>query len=205
MTRFLQLKWIVVVAGTLAYALTTWICLQPQQHINQAVATLRARQSGLRGVKAGPSWTFENPEMSQLVAELKDEREALRVRASQLDELEARLQAERQEIYSVTQAVYQLRADLDKVVTRVSEEEAVNLKKLAKLYTTMSVEGAARIFKAMDDDQVVKILALMRGSESAPILEGLGQGSKDDIKRAAMISNRLRLTTLPTTTKPAPP
>jgi flagellar motility protein MotE (MotC chaperone) len=205
MTRFLQLKWIVAVAGTLAYALTTWFCLQPQQHIKQAVATLRARQIGPRAVKAGPSWTFENPEMSQLVAELKDEREALRVRASQLDELEARLQAERQEIYAVTQAVYQLRADLDKVVTRVSEEEAVNLKKLAKLYTTMSVEGAARIFKAMDDDQVVKILSLMRGSESAPILEALGQGGKDDTKRAAMISNRLRLTIVPATTKPAPP
>jgi hypothetical protein len=49
----------------------------------------------------------------------------------------------------------------------------------------------------------------MRGAESAPILEGLGQGGKDDAKRAATISNRLRLTLSATTnaatTKTAPP
>jgi len=205
MMQFLQTKWMAVVAGVLAYAATTWFCLRPQQQINHAAAMLRVRQSpAMAKLPDGPSWTFQNPEMTQLLAELKNEREALRVRASQLDELEARLQAERKEIYAVTQAVYQVRADLDKVVTRVSEEEAVNLKKLAKVYTTMSPEGAARILKEMDDDQVVKILTLMRGAEPAPILENLGQGSKEDARRAAMLSNRLRLV-LSAVKKPAPP
>ena len=205
MMQFLQTKWMAVVAGVLAYAATTWFCLRPQQQINHAAAMLRVRQSpAMAKLPDGPSWTFQNPEMTQLLAELKNEREALRVRASQLDELEARLQAERKEIYAVTQAVYQVRADLDKVVTRVSEEEAVNLKKLAKVYTTMSPEGAARILKEMEDDQVVKILTLMRGAEPAPILENLGQGSKEDARRAAMLSNRLRLV-LSAAKKPASP
>ena len=205
MIRFLQTKWMAVMAGALAYAASTWFWLQPQQQIKHAGAVLRARQSSVKAtIAAGPSWTFQNPEMSQLVAELKSERESLRVRANQLDELEARLHAERKEIYSVTQAVHQLRADFDTVVTRVSEEEAVNLKKLAKVYTTMSPEGAARILKEMEDDQVVKILALMRGAEPAPILENLGQGSKEDARRAAVLSNRLRLV-LSAAKKPAPP
>jgi flagellar motility protein MotE (MotC chaperone) len=205
MMRFLQTKWMVVMAGALAYAVSTWFCLQPQQQIKHAVAALSARQGSLRATTpAGPSWTFQNPEMSQLVAELKSKHEALCVRASQLDELEARLHAERKEIYAVTQAVCQLRADFDTVVTRISEEEEVNLKKLAKVYTTMSPEGAARILKEMDDDQVVKILALMRGSEPAPILENIGQGSKEDARRAATLSNRLRLV-LSAAKKPAPP
>ena len=205
MIQILQTKWITVTVGTLAFAITTWLCLQPQKQIKKAASAVSARQSAQTAtIKAGPSWTFHNPEMSQLVAELKDEREALRVRASQLDELEARLHAERKEIYAVTQAVFQLRADLDTVVTRVTEEEAVNLKKLAKVYTTMSPEGAARILKEMDDDQAVKILALMRGSEPAPILESLGQGSRDDARRAATLSNRLRLI-LAAAKKPATP
>ncbi|MEI6783613.1 MAG: hypothetical protein WCQ21_22200 [Verrucomicrobiota bacterium] len=205
MMQFLQTKWMAVVAGVLAYAATTWFCLRPQQQINHAAAMLRVRQSpAMAKLPDGPSWTFQNPEMTQLLAELKNEREALRVRASQLDELEARLQAERKEIYAVTQAVYQVRADLDKVVTRVSEEEAVNLKKLAKVYTTMSPEGAARILKEMEDDQVVKILALMKGAEPAPIIESLGQGTKEDARRAATISNRLRLV-LSAAKKPASP
>ena len=205
MIRFLQTKWMAVMAGALAYAASTWFWLQPQQQIKHAGAVLRARQSSVKAtIAAGPSWTFQNPEMTQLLAEIKNEREALRVRASQLDDLETRLQAERKEIYAVTQAVYQVRADLDKVVTRVSEEEAVNLKKLAKVYTTMSPEGAARILKEMEDDQVVKILALMKGAEPAPIIESLGQGTKEDARRAATISNRLRLV-LSAAKKPASP
>lgn len=205
MMQFLQSKWMAVAAGVLTYAATTWFCMRPQQQIKHAAAILRARQGAqIAKIPDGPSWTFQNPEMTQLLAEIKNEREALRVRASQLDDLETRLQAERKEIYAVTQAVYQVRADLDKVVTRVSEEEAVNLKKLAKVYTTMSPEGAARILKEMDDDQVVKILTLMRGAEPAPILENLGQGSKEDARRAAMLSNRLRLV-LSAVKKPAPP
>ncbi len=204
MMRFLQSKWMMVTAGALAYAVTTWFCLQPKQQVEQAVAALRAQQIVPSPAKGGPSWTFQNPEMSQLVAELRDERDALRMRASQLDELEARLHAERKEIYAITQAVYQLRAELDTVVTRVSEEEAVNLKRLAKVYATMSPEGAARIFKEMDDGQVVKILSLMRGSEPAPILESLGQGSKEDARRAATISNRLQLTLAAAKKAPTP-
>lgn len=193
MTRFIKNKWLMMAIGGLAYAVTTWFCLQPQKELQQAKAALLARQSSKVDVTAGPSWTFHNPEMSQIVAELKDEREALRLRASQLDDLEARLRAESKEMYAITQAVYQLRAELDSVVTRVTAEESVNLKKLAKVYATMSPEGAGRILKEMEEGQVVKVLAVMRESESAPILESLGQGGKEDARRAAMISNRLRL------------
>lgn len=206
MIQFLRSKWMAAIAGTLAFAMTTWFCLQPTTQFEYAVSTLRAMHNALNPPtpEVGPSWAFHNPEMSQLVAELRDEREAVRVRVAQLDELEARLRAERQEIYSVTQAVHQLRADLEMVVTRISAEEAVNLKKLAKVYATMSPEGAARILKEMEDVQVVKILALMRESESAPILESLGQASQVDARRTAIISNRLRLT-LSAAKKPATP
>jgi len=193
MIRILQAKWFAVTAGTIIYTLTTWLCLQPQRQLTVAAQALRQVASAKGTEPAGPSWNFHNPEIDQLISELKDEREALRLRAGQLDELEARLSTERQEIGLVTQTVYRLRKELDATVTRVSEEEAFNLKKLAKVYATMSPAGAARILKEMDDEQVVKILALMKEGESAPILEGFGQGEKQEAKRAAILSNRLRL------------
>ena len=146
----------------------------------RAAQALRATATAKGVEPAGPSWKFENPELNQLMAELKDEREALRVRAGQLDELQARLGTERQEICVVTQTVYRLRKELDATVSRVADEEAVNLKKLAKIYATMSPVGAARILKEMDDAQIVTILALMKEAESAPILEGFGQGDNQD-------------------------
>jgi flagellar motility protein MotE (MotC chaperone) len=193
MIRLLKTKWTAVALGVAAYSLTTWLCLQPSKQLSRIAAELQGARRGRTASSYGPSWNFENPEMAQLIAELKDQREALRARALKLDELEARLTAERQEIYSVTQAVYHLKTNIEATVTRVGEEEAVNLKKLAKVYATMSPEGAAHILREMEDEQVVKILALMKESESAPILESLGQGTKDEPKRAAMLSNRLRL------------
>lgn len=203
MLQLLQSKSVAVVVGALTYGLTTWACLQPQKQFEQAVHTLQAKQESDTAEVTGPSWSYKNPELSQMVSELKEEREAVATRARQLDELEARLNAERQEIYSVTQTVQRLRMELDKVVTRVTEEEAANLKKLGRMYAAMSPEGAARILKEMTDDQIVKLLALMKNDESAPILESLGAGGKEEAKRAVLISNRLQLAVTPPK-KPAP-
>jgi flagellar motility protein MotE (MotC chaperone) len=204
MMRILQTKWMAVTVGTVSYALTTWLCLQPQKQFLRAAEALRATGTVKATAPAGPSWTFQNPELNHLMGELKVERETLRSRATQLDELEARLSAERQEICLVTQTVFRLRKELDATVNRVTDEEAVNLKKLAKVYATMSPTGAARILKEMDDDQIVKILSLMKEAETAPLLESFGQSDKLDVKRAALISNRLRLTIPPLKKAPAP-
>jgi flagellar motility protein MotE (MotC chaperone) len=202
MMQLLQSKWAAVAIGLLAYALTTVLSLHPGKQLAVAAQLARAKQAA-QAIKDGPSWTFHNPEMEQILTEVKTERDALRARASQLDELQARLEAERQEICVVTQTVLRLRAELDSTVTRVTQEESANLRKLAKVYATMSPEGSARILKEMDDDQIVKILAVMKESETAPIIESLGQGAKGEAKRAANISNRLRLILLepPATTK----
>jgi flagellar motility protein MotE (MotC chaperone) len=186
-----------VTVGAVIYTLTTWLCLQPQKQFMRASQALRVAATAKETEPTGPSWTFQNPELNQLMAELKNEREALRVRTAQLDELQARLSTERKEIWVVTQTVDRLRQELDATVSRVADAEAVNLKKLAKIYATMSPVGAARILKEMDDAQIVTILALMKEAESAPILEGFGLGDNQDTKRAALISNRLRLTILP--------
>jgi flagellar motility protein MotE (MotC chaperone) len=196
MITFLQSKWAALTVGVLSYAATTWLCLQPQKQFQRAVDAIRAAQAAALGAESGPSWTFHNPELVRLLSEIKDERENLRKRATQLDELEARLNAERQEICVVTQTVYRLRSELDETVTRVTQEETANLKKLAKVYADMTPEGAGRILRVMDDSQIVKILAMMKDSETAPIIENLSQGTEADAKRAALISNRLRLTLL---------
>jgi flagellar motility protein MotE (MotC chaperone) len=194
MLRFVQTKWMAIAIGTLVYAIATWLCLQPKKLVDGLASQTRGAQEA-KGINVtGPSWNFDSPELNQMIAELKEQREVLRLRALELNEWEKRLNSERQEIYAVTNSVQRLRTELDATVTRVSEEEAANLKKLVKVYSTMTPEGAVRILREMEDDQIVKILSMMREAESAPILEALGVGGKDDPRRAAMISDRLRLT-----------
>lgn len=143
-------------------------------------------------VAEGPSWTFKNPEIEQLITELKTEKEAIAIRQQQLDELAKRLQNERMELNQVTQKVFLMQKEFDKNVVKVKEAEVVNLKKLAKGYALMDPSAAANILKSLDDEHFVKILLFMKEAESAPILEALSKQGEEETKKAGKITDKLR-------------
>ena len=128
-----------------------------------------------------------------LISELKKEKETLAAKEKELKDLALRLQTERAELGQITQTVQQLQADFDQNITRVRDEEAANLKKLAKTYSAMTPDGAATIFKALEDPTVVKVMTFMKESETAPILEIMAKQSDAQAKRVAGLLERLRL------------
>jgi flagellar motility protein MotE (MotC chaperone) len=142
-------------------------------------------------------WMFNNVEVEGLVKELREEREALKKRETELNELKARLDSERSELNQLTQTVHRLQKDFDQSVSRVAEEETVNLRKLAKTYSGMEPEGAATIFKQMDDTAVVKIMMFMKELETGPILSALSKLGEADAKRAGDLTEKLRLAVVP--------
>lgn len=183
--KFLQSPWVAAFLGLLLYAGTTVMLWRP--------APPPRPEAVKPADESAPSWTFHNPEIESLVAELKQEKATLAERAKQLADLTTRLQIERQEITVITRQVQRLQVEFDRNVVRVREEEVANLKKLAKTYATMSPEGAAAIFAQLDDSSLVKILAGMKDTETAPILETMAKQGEAQAKRAAMLSERLRL------------
>ena len=142
--------------------------------------------------EVGPSWEYQSQEAELLIQELKIEKQALARREKDLNELAERLKTERLEINVVTQAVYQLQMQVEASIVRISAEEAVNIKKLSKTYAAMSPDGAAPIMKEMEETTLIKIIALMKEAESAPILEAMSKLSADDAKRVAKVTERLR-------------
>jgi flagellar motility protein MotE (MotC chaperone) len=144
------------------------------------------------GGNKGPSWTFFNPELDQIVAELKAERDTLSAKEKQMGELAVRLKAERAELDAALNNVKKLQQQVDRDVFRIKEDEAGNLKKLAKMYAAMEPAGAAKILRELDDVIVVKILTLMKEPETAVILESLARLGGAETKRAAGISESLR-------------
>jgi flagellar motility protein MotE (MotC chaperone) len=187
MMRLLQSHWTAVCVGTAAYLATMVAVWRPHAVPPvQAVSESAPRESAV-------SWAFQNPEMDLLMNELKREKESLAAKEKDLNELAARLQTERAELSQLTQTVQQAQAEFDQNVTHVRTEETANLKRLAKMYSTMSPEGAASVFKALDEAAVVKILTCMKDSETAPILEVMAKQGDAEAKRVASISERLRL------------
>jgi flagellar motility protein MotE (MotC chaperone) len=141
----------------------------------------------------GPSWDFSNPEADQLIAELKIEKKTLESREHLLDDLAARLEAERAELGQVTQSVRHLQNDFDKSVLHVKDDETGNLKKLAKMYADMSPETAANVLAELDNGAVVRIFIYLKDNEAAAILEALAKRSPEATRRAAEISEQVRL------------
>jgi flagellar motility protein MotE (MotC chaperone) len=153
---------------------------------------VQAEEPVAHAALGGPSWDFINPELDRLLSELKHEKEALAKREQQLNELALRLQAERAEINQITQTVSRLQQEFDRNYVRVRDEEAANLKKLAKLYTSMSAEGAMAMLRLLSDEDVVKMMVFMKDSDSATLLDGLAKGSEADAKRAVALADKLR-------------
>jgi flagellar motility protein MotE (MotC chaperone) len=189
MISLLQSKWMALAIGIALYAITTLLAWRTPEAAGPDGGGAAAHKA-----RAVPSWEFQNPELDQLVADLKKEKAALGQREQQLNDLATRLQAERLEINQVTQTVHQLQGELDRTVLRVQDEEIANLKKLARMYAAMTPDGAMAILRELDDPAVVKVMVFMKEEEAAPILEALSKRGDVDAKRAATISDRLRLT-----------
>lgn len=139
-------------------------------------------------------WTQHNPEVDQLMQELRREKEEITRREGDLKKLEAQLQSEREAINQVTQRVAKLQVEFDQNVIRLKEDEVPHLKKMVKMYGSMTPEGTAAIFKELDDQTVVKLMSLMKEEQSALMLDSMAKEGPDQAKRAASIAESLRRT-----------
>lgn len=187
--KFLQSKFFAAILGAMMFLLTTAFLttsgLKPVGHTDDADQEQHVANKG-------PSWNFFNPELDQIVAELKAERDTMAAKEKQMAELAARLKAERAELDAALNNVKKLQQQVDRDVFRIKEDEAGNLKKLAKMYAAMEPAGAAKILRELDDVIVVKVLTLMKEPETAVILESFSRLGDAETKRAAGFSESLR-------------
>jgi flagellar motility protein MotE (MotC chaperone) len=198
MLKKLSSPWVGSIIGLISYlAVTAFTWNAATAHITTAEETNLASGSTTNSELNPFSATMSSVEIEALVKELRDERELLSKREKELNEFATRLHSERDELNQLTQTVHRLQKDFDLSVSRVGEEEVTNLKKLAKTYTSMEPEGAAAIFKQMDDSAVVKIMVFMKEAETGPILAALSRGGESEAKRAADLTDKLRLSVVP--------
>jgi flagellar motility protein MotE (MotC chaperone) len=195
MLKKLNSPWIGSIVGLVAFlAVTaaTW---------NAATRSIQAAHKAATATntvaKGETPWSFDTVEIDSLVKELKEEREMLSKREKDLNELSDRLRAERNELIQLTQTVSRMQKDFDLSVSHVSDEETTNLKKLAKTYSGMEPDGAATIFKQMDDTSIVKIMVFMKDQETGPILAAMSKGGETEAKRAADVTEKLRVAVVP--------
>ena len=190
---FLQSKLFAAILGVLMFLLTTAFLIpqgigkiEPKDDDSRAEASHPAQTRG-------PSWAFFNPEMDQIIAELKMEKETMAGKEKQLGELELRLKADRSELDEATKRITKIQDQCNRDLLRIKDDEVGNLKKLAKMYSSMEPASAARIMRELDDAVVVKIITLMKDADTGVILDAFSRLGEVETKRAAKISENLRL------------
>jgi flagellar motility protein MotE (MotC chaperone) len=189
MKRILQSGWMAALLGTLLFLGTmalswTSISLPTPKPPTETGPTPRS---------ASLTENASFVELDQLIADLQQQKAALAEREKQLREWEDRLQSEIAEINQITQRVYQAQRLIEGLLLNVETNEPPNLRRLAKTYAAMAPETAAGILRQLEDVAIAKILVFMKEEEMARLLEAFSQLGAPEAKRAAEISERLRL------------
>lgn len=188
MIRLLQSSWLAALLGCLVYLASMMAFVHPEKlHIPRKAAAEEKND-----LPDEASWKFANPEFDQWVQDIKRQREAISLREQQLQELQTRLDTERQELNVATQTVSQLQAEFDRNVIRIKDQEVANVKRQAKVLAGMSPEAAANLIGEMPEDDAVRILVTMKTDEAGSILETLSKTGKPEAKFAALLTEKMR-------------
>lgn len=105
-----------------------------------------------------------------VLQQLAKRREELDLRARQLDEREALIQAAEQRMDQKMAELKVLQATVEDLLKTRSEQEETELKSLVKMYENMKPKAAARVFEEMDMDVLLDVVDRMNERKVAPIL-----------------------------------
>lgn len=143
-------------------------------------------------------WSFRTDAVDGLVEELKAQREKVSLQEKELVTLLNHVNAERAELEKVRAGIEATCGEIEKRIVEIEESELKNLKSLAQTYAAMSPPAAVAILRELDENMSVKILSFMKADIAGPILgemarTSLGEGEETLAKRAARITDKLRL------------
>ena len=105
-----------------------------------------------------------------ILQELAERREALDLRAQEIDKKAIQLKVAEEEIDKKIKQLKAYEQKLEKLIHEYDDKERQNLASLVKLYTTMKPKDAARIFDTLDTGITVALLKGMKADTSSAIL-----------------------------------
>lgn len=121
--------------------------------------------------------TYDETEYSPITREVFDDivarRKKLEARERELKTREALLQAAKQEINRKYQELSTLRAEIENLLQKQSEQELGRIQSLVKIYEGMKPKEAARIFDTLDLDILVTVMSKMSERRLSPILASM--------------------------------
>lgn len=142
---------------------------KPMSEEEAAAAAAAAAAEAAPEPKVADPFDYTDEEVDVL-QQLAKRREELDVRARQLDEREALIQAAEQRMEQKMAELKALQATVEDLLKTRSEQEEAELKSLVKMYENMKPKAAAKVFEEMDMDVLLDVVERMNERKVAPIL-----------------------------------
>lgn len=141
-------------------------------------------------------WTFNTQELSEMIDALVEKKGDLEKREEQMKVREAQIEKQTQEFNELKAQVEAVRNSISSMIVVSKADEMKNLKALSATYAAMNPDAAVSVMTEMDDNTVVKLLALMKADTVGPIFEAMARvpGQEGQMRaRIARLSEKLRL------------
>lgn len=106
----------------------------------------------------------------ELYRDLVSRREELDKREKALATRQALLEAAERELDQKVRELTALRAQIEGLLAKQSEEEEARAQSLVRIYEGMKAKDAARIFNTLDTDVLLQVLTKMSERKSSPII-----------------------------------
>jgi flagellar motility protein MotE (MotC chaperone) len=142
---------------------------QPKSEEEAAAAAAAAAADAALEPEVDDPYDYTDEEVDVL-QQLAKRREELDLRARQLDEREALIQAAEQRMEQKMAELKALQATVEDLLKARSEQEEAELKSLVKMYENMKPKAAAKVFEEMDMDVLLDVVDRMNERKVAPIL-----------------------------------
>lgn len=125
-----------------------------------------------------------------ILQELAERREALDIRAKEIDKRAIQLKVTEDEIEKKLQQLKSYEKKLEQLITQYNEKEQEKLSSLVKLYSAMKPKDAARIFNTLDTDISVSLLRGMKPAISSAIVSQM-ESDKAKAVTSELIGNNI--------------
>lgn len=141
-----------------------------------------------------------NKEVLELAETLKQREVKIKENEDRVQRQMVLMEKEKQELVKIRNEIQALHQTIASNITKnveyyiplIKEAEKKNLKKMAKMFETLSPENANPIMARMPDQTLVIVLSFMKPRNSAKLLAGYATYNTDSPRRAAELTEKLR-------------
>jgi hypothetical protein len=183
----------------------------PVEAEKQAEISLNTLESMRETAEPG-SLRFDNPDVVNLLVQLRKRIEYIEDRERRLKELEDRVKLESQNLNLATQSIARAKTSQDQLLTQrmqfIAEEEQARLQEHARRLTALTPAQAVSILTNFTPVEIARTLMVVGSTNSASLLGALTATGPNGPRNAAEISKiMLRMTTRSTqgSTNAVPP